>query len=276
MTVAALVAMGHAGARAGDNPLILASPTPLTPLAARDSAGSGEGLRIRLGYWFPYADFKFSKDGANSLGTRVDDDNDLAANYAFVFPTFELEFQAPPYGRVELSFADLLFEGDQFARSSISYGNITIPANESLESEFEFRTATLYGTIFIDLAEGLKGGLVVGTRYVHYFTKLESNTAFVEDDDTIDSLLPVLGISIEGFVLEKIWMFARLIWLDFTYGDGDVEVFHREWQVGVSLIIAPYFAITAEWLHLEIDIEDGGSEVRTDFRGPRIGAEVRF
>ena len=73
----------------------------------------GPKYRIRLGYWFPIADFQFSKDPPEfGRGTRLDDDNDLNLNFDYVLPTFELDISFPPYGRLEFQFMNLLFEGD--------------------------------------------------------------------------------------------------------------------------------------------------------------------
>ncbi len=276
-----------APARAGDGdgagpfdgdlePLGAGGAPPGSPFAKKKPE-STSNIRLRLGYWFPDFKIKHSLDANSASGTRVNDDI-LSYDYAFLFPTFEADITFEPYGRIEASFMDLLWEGDNDLFGDVIFGQANFERRNEVESKFEFRTATLYGTMFVDILDGVKGGIVAGVRYIHFSQEIDGGIQ--EDSDTLDVYIPMLGVSVESTTLiAPFHAFARVLFIDYTAdlgGDRDADVSYRAWQLGIGYAVTEYFTVWAEWFDLAADVSQDGSDFRVRFRGPRVNVQISF
>ena len=257
------------------------------------SSGGGEGpqiggmsTRVQLGYWpadltgYMQVD---ARDGTK--GSKLNYNRVLDLDPIFVIPTFEVSLAWENGGRIGLQYFEGRWVGEEVSNIGRLYEESRFPAGTFLETRYRYRTIALVGEVFVPLtfiSDAVTLKIMTTQRYIKQESKIRSVQSGQSDRNSLECLVPTLGVGIDLLIWEMISVYGDIQYLDFTtswFGgeDGRWEFQYREWHVGVRLELVQHAHIMLEWFDLQTQIVDGGKDkYRTQLAGPRLQVAILF
>ncbi|MBI3722926.1 hypothetical protein HY251_03070 [bacterium] len=262
--------------------LLLLLLSPGTARAQNAPPAEGEigplGTRVRLGYLLPFTDGSFKVSAYHgAFANRFDFKRDVDLQPEFITPTFEAEVGWQGAGRVWVEYWEAHQKGEVIApfESTLAYRNITIPRSDTARVSYQFRTVALHGSLDIPILDWVTLKITGTTRYAHFFTELRDRRIFLKDENNYDILIPGLGAGFDAFILDKIYVYGSLEWLDFSFFNH-APIHYREALLGVRLELLEYAHLGVEFYGLEIGVTSPRSEYHQRVLGPRIWVGIQF
>ena len=239
--------------------------------------------RVRLGYIVPFIDGNFKTTGftPDRVASRFDIDHDLNFQLQYAIPTFEVDVGWQGAGRVWLEYWELYYKGDFLSPSfeGVTWKNLKVPPGEIGIVDYRFRTIALNGRLDIPVLDFVTLQIVATTRYVHWETKMRVPKTGQKDEAHIDYLFPCIGPGFDVFVVDKVYVYGSVQWLDLELGFGkgeDVITHYREAHAGVRLELVETAHVGVEFYCLEVGLDNDRDSYRMRVIGPRIWVEVQF
>jgi hypothetical protein len=237
--------------------------------------------RIRLGYIVPFIDGNFKVTGftPENAPTRFDLNNDLHLNLQYAIPTFELDVGWQGAGRVWIEYWEAVFTGDFVspAFQGVAFKNLVIPPDEIGIVNYRFRTISLNGRLDIPLLDWLTLQVILTTRYIHWETRFRAPKLGLRDVSNFDVIIPAVGPGLDVFVVDKVYLYGSIEWLDISYGGGHNLVYHyREAHAGLRLELVEAAHIGVEYYLLEVGADDSRHSYRQRIMGPKVWLEAQF
>jgi hypothetical protein len=242
--------------------------------------------RVNLGYWPADLTGYLQVDARDGTkGSKFSFDRVLELEDIFVIPTFEVSFAWENGGRIGIQYLEGVWYGEAVNGQPRRYEESVFNAGDFLESRYRYRTIALMGEVFIPLtfiSDALTLRIITTQRYIKQESKIRSVTSRQSERNSIETLVPTLGVGIDLLIWEVISGYADIQYLDFTtswFGgeDGRWEMHYREWHVGVRLELVEHAHVMLEWYSVETTVEDGRKDkYRQDLSGPRLQVAILF
>lgn len=303
----ALLAAGRARAarRLGRSPLPAAAPwlalglllaTPgraQAQLFPEPSSGGGQGpqigdmsTRVQLGYWPAELLGYLQVDaGDGTKGSKLNFNRVLDLDPIFVIPTFEVSLAWENGGRIGIQYFEGRWVGEEVSNIPRRYEENVFPAGTFIESRYRYRTIAFVGEVFIPLSfisDAITLKILTTQRYVKQESKIRSVQSGQSDRNSLETLVPTIGVGVDLLIWEVISAYADVQYLDFSLSwfggeDGRWEYQYREWHVGVRLELVPHAHIMLEWYSVFTSIIDGKKDkYRQELAGPRLQVAILF
>lgn len=242
--------------------------------------------RVNLGYWPANLTGYLQVDARDGTkGSKFSFDRVLELEDIFVIPTFEVSFAWENGGRIGIQYLEGVWYGEAVNGQPRRYEESVFNAGDFLESRYRYRTIAFMGEVFIPLtfiSDALTLRIITTQRYIKQESKVRSVTSRQSERNSIETLVPTLGVGIDLLIWEVISGYADIQYLDFTtswFGgeDGRWEMHYREWHVGVRLELVEHAHVMLEWYSVETTVEDGRKDkYRQDLSGPRLQVAILF
>jgi hypothetical protein len=250
---------------------------------AQDDASSDQGtlgVEVRLGYLYPFisGNWRVAHD-AYSPGTRLDFSRDLKLQAQYVLPTFEVHVGWKGIGRVWVDYFESRYQGTfGGANDEVFYRNVVIPQNEVGIANYEFRTIGLHGAISIPILDFITLELIGTTRYARFHSDVRApRVAFTHDQSTLEfPFIPGLGPGFEFFILDKLYAYGDLAWIDFSVPKKHPLVHYREGHLGLRYELFDHLHIGGEVEWLDIELENSRFDYTQRIIGPRLWVAAAF
>ncbi len=237
--------------------------------------------RVRLGYIVPFIDGNFKVTGftPENVPTRFDLNNDLHLNLQYAIPTFEIDVGWQGAGRVWIEYWEAVFTGDFVSPpfNGVAFKNLVIPPDEIGVVNYRFRTIALNGRLDIPVLDWVTLEIILTTRYVHFETRFRAPKLDSKEVSNYDVIIPGLGPGLDIFIVDKVYLYGSIEWLDVSFGGPQNHVYHyRDVHGGVRLELIEQSHIGIEYYMLEVGAEDSRHSYRQRIMGPKVWVEVQF
>jgi len=237
--------------------------------------------RVRLGYIVPWIDGNFKTTGftPDHFPSRIDLANDLHLTLQYAIPAFEVDIGWPGAGRVWVEYWEADFKGDFLSQpfEGVTFKNLVVPTDEIGIVDYRFRTISLNGRLDIPVLDFVTLQLIATTRYVHWDTTVRVPKTGQKEQTNFDVIFPCIGPGVDVFIVDKVYFYGSLEWLDLSFGGGHQLVYHyREAHAGIRLELIDAAHVGGEFFLLEVGLNSKRHSYRQRILGPRIWVEVQF
>jgi hypothetical protein len=112
---------------------------------------------------------------------------------------------------------------------------------------------------------------------MHWETRFRAPKIDAKEVSNFDVIIPAVGPGFDIFIVDKVYLYGSVEWLDLSYGGGHNLVYHyREAHAGVRLELVEAAHIGVEYYLLEVGAEDSRHSYRQRIMGPKVWVEVQF
>jgi hypothetical protein len=224
---------------------------------------------VRGGVWLGFIEGDVRSDEIGS--TRFDLEDDVGVESPEGIPFVEA-FVRLRWVTLSVSGFIAEFEGEEDVSREITFGGVTFEVNERVESKAELRSAAVKLQLNPISFETVEVGVIVGLRYFGVDAELESESQNVDEEESFDVPLPLVGLGATIF-LGPLEIHASAAGIAGEYDDFEATYFEAEAsltfriirQVGVGL---GYFYYQGDFE--EEDGEDEVTEVDVRLHGPMV------
>jgi hypothetical protein len=259
------------------------NPTGAGKLESAEDAG----LKLQLLYQIPDIETSVRLDASEAFkGNSFSIEDDLNANIELFLPVFAVELNSGGFGRYLLEYSEFRLSGADFLKRPIFFDGVNFPQDAPIRSKYEFRTLGATGIFNLPLDNWIDVSLLVSVRYLQFYTSLKAPRSFAKADDTVESLVPTVGLGLDLFLAEGFYVFGSYQILGYSLGsqketeflllDEDSRVFTRDWRAGVRYQFTPWVAARLEVRSLTLRVRKGKAELRQDYDGLVFGVEVKL
>lgn len=250
--------------------------------------GGESGLKIRLLYQIPFVETDVRLDASEMFkGTSFSIEDDLDADTQFFLPVFEVDFDSGGFGRYVLEYSEFRLKGADFLQRPIFFDGSNFPANAPIRSKYEFRTLAATAIFGIPIDNWIDINIIGSARYLNFYTSLTAPRNFVAADDTVEAVIPTLGLGADLLIFEGFRVFGSIQAISFSLdgsstgellllGDDESEVSSREIRVGGSYDFTPWLTGRLEFRSFRISLRKDKAKIRQEYDGIVFGVEVKF
>lgn len=250
--------------------------------------GGESGLRLRLLYQIPFVETDVRLDANEQfLGTSFSIEDDLDADTQFFLPTFEVDFNSGGFGRYVLEYSEFRLKGADFLQRPIFFDGSNFPANAPIRSKYEFRTLAATAIFGIPIDNWIDINIIASARYLNFYTSLTAPRNFVAADDTVEAVIPTIGVGADLLIFEGLHVFGSVQAISFSLdgsssgellllGDDRSKVSSREIRAGVSYDFTPWLTGRLEYRSFRISLRKDKAKIRQEYDGVVFGVEVKF
>lgn len=267
--------------------LVVLAPSRAEAQVIDNSGGAGSGsgteggfgVQVHLGYLYPFIEGnqKIQHD-SHSNGSRLDLIKDIHLENTYVLPTFEVQLGWRGIGRVWVDYFEMEYRGDFGGTFATTYyRNVVIPKNEVGLETYNFRTIGAHGAISIPVLDFMTLELIFTTRYCYFFSQVRApRIPGLKDQARLESIVPGLGPGFEFFILDKLYGYGDLAWIDFTVPNKHPLVHYREGHLGLRYEFFPNLHVGGEVVWLEVDLQSSRFQYLQRIIGPRLWVALAF
>jgi hypothetical protein len=239
-------------------------------------------VKIRLSYIVPFIEGNFKVTGFTPgvPPSRLDLVHDLDLSLQYAIPAFEVDVGWPGAGRIWLEYWEADFNGNLISPpfEGVAFKNLVVPPDDVGIVDYRFRTISLNGRLDIPIVDWLTLELIVTGRYAHWQTTFRVPEIGAKEVANYDTILPALGPGFDFFIIEQIYAYGSLEWLDFSLGIGGRSAVYHYTEIHgglrVEIIQSAHFGL--EFYMLEVGVTDDRHSYRQRILGPRVWVEVQF
>ncbi|MDF1663586.1 MAG: hypothetical protein P1V97_17585 [Planctomycetota bacterium] len=178
-------------------------------------------------------------------------------------------------------------KGADFLRRPIFFDGANFPTNAPIRSKYEFRTLAATAIFGIPIDNWIDINIIASARYLNFYTSLTAPRNFVAADDTVEAVIPTIGIGADLLIFEGLHIFGSVQAISFSLdgdsngellllGDDESDVSSREIRVGASYDFTPWLAGRLEYRSFRISLRKDKAKIRQEYDGIVFGVEVKF
>jgi hypothetical protein len=210
-------------------------------------AASTSGLDTRIRLDTPFGD-----------GTELDFEDDLDLDEDKTGFSLRLDWQLGRRHRLSASWIDLDRDGTRTTRREIEFGDIVIPVNASLHTDFGFTDYRLGYTYFLMIKDRSAFGLEVGARIIDFEAQLGVTIGpLAGETETADVLgpFPFIGAEFRYGLTRRLRLVTDAGWLELEIGDFDGG--QALINVRVEHLVASHFlwGVAAGYDYIDVDVD---------------------